>query len=169
MIKLNQLSHRNLETKVQFDIEQEDGTFKKEDFRIVTRDMPQAEFERLLDDVKIETDADFAPYNKRRNAYEKAKAAYEAKKQKFDEENDPESNEQREFTELPPPPFTEVPPASEQHRFHSRIVVKLPDLIDDDGSTPEPTVSTFERLGQNANLVINRAIWQRRTEIDPKK
>jgi hypothetical protein len=145
MIKLGQLSHRNLETKVQFEIEQEDGSYKKEDFRIVTRDMPQAEFQKLLDDVKAETDARFTAYDEAKTNFEEAK----------------KRGEVIEFTIQPPP--------TEQHLFHSRIVVKLPDLIDDDGTVPEPTVETFARLGQNANLVINEAIWRRRTEIDPKK
>ena len=167
MIKLGQLSHRNLETKVQFEIEQEDGSFKKEDFRIVTRDMPQAEFQKLLDDLKAETDADFAAYDARKTAHEEAKAKYEEEKKAFDEESGDDS--EREFPGTPPSPFTELPPPSEQHRFHSRIVVKLPDLLNDDGSVAEPTIETFQRLGQNVNLIINQAIWRRRTEIDPKK
>lgn len=149
MIKLNQLSHRNLETKIQFDIEQEDSTSKKEDFRIVTRDMPQAEFQKLLDDVKAETDAAFAAWEQRRKDY-----------------HAPKEGDTEDTVVLP---FTEPPPPTEQHLFHSRIVVKLPDLVNDDGSIAEPSVETFARLGQNVNLVINEAIWRRRTEIDQKK
>lgn len=150
MIKFGKLSHRNLETTVHFEIEQEDGTFKKEPFRIVTKDMPQAEFQKLLDDVKTATDAAFATWEQRKK-----------------EHYAPTEGDTETTVVLP---FTEPPPPTEQHLFHSRIVVKLPDLVnDEDGTIAEPTVETFARLGQNVNLVINEAIWRRRTEIDPKK
>lgn len=163
---INELgSKRKLETTITFKIENDDGSEKIEPFRIIIRDYPAAEHNRIVEECRTEADNLQKEYEAKRAEYETAHTEYEAKLAEYNAA--PEDNK----PELPQNGFQppDLPP-NEQILYHSKVVADLPDLRGDDGqSVPFPTVETFMRLGHHTNLSINSAIWKRRFEVDEKK
>lgn len=172
MIKIEQLASRLLETKLTFSIEQSDGTYKDEPFRVVFRDLPAsraremiAETSREIGDLAARYDEQTADLNKR---------IEEGRERIIELLGDGDQKEikkiekeiaawQAELDAVPPVPLF-------QHLYLAKMVTRLPDLVDDSGAVPEPTAETFARLGTNVCIAIDDAIAQRlRSPIEQKK